>query len=709
MAPCRSLLRLRGRRRAPRLPSSSRCGEVDARWVDIVQRTISWQTVRMPSSKVAPEVVVAGSIPEGKIRDFLTGKIVNDTPEEYVRQNIEKALVRQYGYDPADCVPEFPIKIGSSRRRVDIAVFLAGEKHVQDNIRIIVETKKPGTSPTAKTDGVAQLRSYLSACLNSAYGIWTNGDDRECFAKRVDSSGKGRIGEILEIPAAGQSEEDAQRPKRRDLKPATGDNLLFAFRRCHNYIAANEGKQKPEAFWELLKMIFCKIEDERSKDLNFFVTPTERSSATSSMPTKARVEKIFKDKVLAKYPTIFTGADREIDLSPSVVSYVVGQLQSISLLASPVDVKGVAYEEIVGSNLRGDRGEFFTPRNACRMAVKMLDPKPGERIIDPSCGTGGFLITAMNHALEHVREDHIDQWVDPAKPTDSEMEELWRARREYLSTCVFGLDLNPALVRAAKMNMVMNNDGSGALWQANSLANPHKWRPEASATVKLGTMHVVVANPPFGTNIRVDDQEILQQYDLAAVWEQDPEGKWRKREGAGGQPLVQTSQPPEILFIERCLQLLEDGGRMAIVLPNGILNNPALGYVRHWLLQNAQILAVVDMARDLFQPKNDTQTSMLVMRKLNAEERAAAATSGIEYPIFMAIAETVGRDKRGNTVYRRDETGEDILIERVEVVSQIDPASGADIQKEVKVTERLVDDELDEVATAYLAWKDDRS
>jgi len=276
-------------------------------------------------------------------------------------------------------------------------------------------------------------------------------------------------------PAAGQTEEDAQRPKRKDLRPATADNLLFAFRRCHNYIAGTDGMQKPEAFWELLKLIFCKIEDERDpKELSFFVTPTELTSATTALPAKARVQKILTGKVVGKYPTIFQAPETQsIELSANVVAYVVSQLQSFSLLASNVDVKGVAYEEVVGSNLRGDRGEFFTPRNACRMAVEMLRPQPAEKLLDPACGTGGFLIIAMNKSLELVEQAERLQWADPVHGTDHERTELWRKRAEYLTNLVVGLDLNPNLVRAAKMNMVMNNDGSGGLFQANSLANPH--------------------------------------------------------------------------------------------------------------------------------------------------------------------------------------------------------------------------------------------
>src|SRR5699024_6165318 len=490
---------------APNVPQSPERGGVPDRayvwWKEAVMNPVP--------SVTAPSVQPVGSVPDGKVADFLTGKFVNDTPDEYVRQNIETALVRQYKYAPADCAPEFTIRVGSSRKRADIVVFDKGADHTQTNAYILVETKRADVKPTHRTEGVGQLQSYMASSLNVRYGMWTNGTDRLCFAKRGDSKGGWSFEEIIDIPGFGQTEADAQRPSRKDLKVATADNLLFAFRRCHNYIAAHEGKQKTEAFWELLKLIFTKIEDERSPKLNFFATPSERSSSTVSSTAKKRIQGLFEQRVDKKYPTIFDAKDAYIDLKPEVVAYVVTELQGYSLLRSPVDVKGVAYEEIVGSNLRGDRGEFFTPRNACRMAVSMLDPQPDERILDPSCGTGGFLITGMNHALEYIEKSERGQWEDPAQGTEYEQAELYRRRDEYFRQCVFGIDLNPALVRAAKMNMVMNNDGSGGLLQANTLENPHKWSTKLHEAIPLASIDVIVSNPPFGAKIPIDDEEIL--------------------------------------------------------------------------------------------------------------------------------------------------------------------------------------------------------
>ena len=369
---------------------------------------------------------------------------------------------------------------------------------------------------------------------------------------------------------------------------------------------------------------------------------------------------------------------------------------------STVDVKGVAYEEIVGSNLGGDRGEFFTPRNACLMAVEMLDPEPNALVIDPAVGTGGFLVTAMNHVLAKFDEAKRGTWRNPHSPTEAELSELFRSRQEMMATTFTGLDINPALVRAAKMNMVMNNDGAGGLTQADSLRDPVNWSSEARRLAPLNSFDFLFTNPPFGTKIRIDSPEVLEQYELAAVWDVDAEtGAASKRLRPDGRVVLQHSQPPEILFIERCLNFLKPGtGRMAIVIPNGILNNAPLAYVRKWVLANAELLAVVDMQRDLFQPKNDTQTSMVLLRRLSDSERVNGRKG--RYPVFMAVTDKVGRDKRGKEIYKRDETGEDIL--RTSRIRVIAIENGKPIETYIEEKGLVVDDQLADIPRFFHEW-----
>lgn len=533
------------------------------------------------------------AIPDGKVVDFVTGRLLNDTPEEYVRQNVEMSLVLEYNYPREQIEVEFKIKVGSGTKRVDLALFAPGAPHTQDHIQSIIETKREGTKREDKSDGVGQLKSYMAACLNCQHGMWTNGVDRDCFFKSSDR-GEHSFIDAIDIPVQGSKKADA--PSREHLRAATGENLLFTFKRCHNYIAGSAGLQKPEAFWELLKLIFCKIEDERSDSdkLDFYVTQSERTSMDLQGRVKARLDRIFRDSVLKKYPTIFKSNER-LEMNGATLAYVVSEMQQYSLLDSSVDVKGVAYEEVVGSNLRGDRGEFFTPRNACRMAVDMINPQPDEIVLDPACGTGGFLVMAMNHVLAAIDEKHRSRW--PKRGPSTEQQAEWfRARHEYLSQYMYGLDLNPNLVRAAKMNMVMNNDGSGKLFQCNSLEHPHRWPAEGPPDWLLGGVDVIFANPPFGTEITIDDPRILAQFEVGGIW--DPtEGGFVPRKTKDGKAGLQSSQPPEVLFVERCLQFLKPGGRMAIVLPNGLLNNPGLAYFRHVILSQAQLMAVVDMHR----------------------------------------------------------------------------------------------------------------
>jgi len=646
-------------------------------------------------------------VPEGKIVDFIDGSFRNDTPEEYVRQQIEKSLVKEYVYPKNLCTVEHSIKVGSSRKRADIVIFETEERQKQEDIKIIVECKQEKISPNNKKEGLEQLKTYMASCINCEFGLWTNGKDRFVFRK-ITKAEKVAFDEIIDIPKLGQSLAEAEKPDIKDLREATGDNLKFTFRRCHDYIAGNQGLQKPEAFWELLKLIFCKIFDEHSERIEFYVTSEERKSLNGQLKLKKRIDSIFEQVLqVPEYQGIFK-SNEKIELEPRVTAFIVAQLQNYSLLESPIDVKGAAYEEIVGANLRGDRGEFFTPRNICELTVKMINPKIHEKILDPACGTGGFLIIAMNHVLTQIKESVKKRWRDPLNPTDNERMMLFEEIKRYTENNIFGFDLNPNLVKATKMNMVMNNDGSGTIFQANSLEHPHKWRDELITKLKINSgidiakFDVVITNPPFGTKIPIDDPAILEQFEIAYIWEKQNDGTFVKSDR------LQKSVPPEILFIERCLQLLKEDGRMAIVLPDAILGAPGRQYVRFWILQNTQVLASIDLDKDTFQPKNGTQTSVLFLRKKTDEEKQAEMLSKKmrRYPVFMAMAEKIGHDKRGNTIYKRDEEGNVIIIKRKEKVK--DEESGKITEREIDVQEKIVYDETPDIAKLFTEWKNNK-
>ena len=635
-------------------------------------------------------------VQQGKVLDFIDGETQRDeTPEEYVRQEILKSLVREYGYAKADVAVEFTLRLGSRKPRADIVVFPRSEKHNQENARVIVECKTPTVKSSDRKDGVEQLKSYMAACPNALFGMWTNGHERFCY-RRVETKGKVIIDDATDLPKFGRDVDETEHPRFDQLNPAKSDALLFAFRRCHNYIAGNQGLQKPQAFWELLKLIFCKIHDERHSDeVKFFATTNERHGVNGPLKVKARIENLFKD-VKGDYPAIFKQTEA-IDLEPRVLSYLVGQLQMYSLLESDIDVKGRAYEEIVGSNLRGDRGEFFTPRNICRMAVEMLDPGEKQFLIDPACGTGGFLITAMNHVIAKVREGERKRWGNNVK----RVEDATRDRvQKFARIHVAGIDFNPELVKAAKMNMVLNNDGAGGLHQANSLENPAVWGDELRKRDLLGKIDLLFTNPPFGSKIPITDTAILEQFDLGHIWAYDKvKDQWRMTDA------IQKSQPPEIVFIERCVRFLKPGsGRMAIVLPDGILGGPGTGYVREWILRNCRILASIDLHPDTFQPFVSIQTSVLILERKSDDLVAVETAAGKfnDYQVFMAVANHVGHDKRGNVTYVRDRKGNEIVEEIDEQIKEYE--KGSPVYRDQKTRRKVLDDNTLQIAAKFRTW-----
>ena len=633
-------------------------------------------------------------IPPGKLRCVVTDKLRNDGPEENVRQRIARSLIDDYGYNREDIEIEFRINLGSRRSRVDIAIFPPDAEHSQEHINIIVECKREETKPTDKDNGIEQLLSYMSASLNCRFGMWV-GSELQVYERTDNAQGIPDILLATDIPRFGA--DAPQAPYFSDLVPAE-DELIAVFRRCHNYIYGNQGLPKEPAFNEFLKLIFCKVQDENTLigALRFFIGNDERRSDIGQRMLKNAVDELFNE-VKERYPYIFD-SNSEIELTNQVLAYIVGELQRFSLIQTRADVKGVAYEELVGTNLRGDRGEFFTPRTVCKMAAEMmLATFPKEKwlninVLDPAVGTGGFLVALMN-----VWEEHIHTLMEARHNEDDSRVESETANRlrETASTKLFGIDFNPGLVRAAQMNLVMHGDGSTNVLHANSLLPPGEWPNEGpnnvQSQISLNHFDAILTNPPFGSNIPIDDPHILEQFELARF------------ETSDGRP--RSSMPPEQLFIERCLQLLRPGGRLAIVLPDSILSNPGLKFIRRWLLTKARVIASIDLPIETFQPHTGTQTSVLLLQKKTDDEISFEREAGRqrEYEVFMAMPRAVGHDRRGNRLHLRTSEGD--LIEYEERSSKFRPAPDGTTVVESRIRRGLrVHDELPDVVRHFQEW-----
>jgi len=562
-------------------------------------------------------------IPPGKIKCLITGKLRKDTPEERIRQDVARSLVEEYGYNKDDIDIEFPIKMGRARKRIDIVIFEEGSGHKQENIYAIVEVKTENIKPSDKKEGFEQLKSYVAASINTQFALWV-GSERLAF-KVVEERGRRKLEEIPDIPKKGET--TIPKPTRGSIVPAV--NLKQVFKRVHNYIYANQGFQKDKAFEELLKLIFIKVYDEQyTPSLQFYILHGEDIGEV-----RERLKNLFK-KVQTRYKYIFKG-NEIIELNDTVLKYVVSELQRFSLVDTETDVKGEAYEEIVGPNLRGDRGEFFTPRNVCNMTIEMLFsliPKDkltspgGMKILDPAVGTGGFLIAGV----QKIKQLFLNR--------DFRYDQLRDLVRDVANANFYGIDFNPFLVKVAQMNMVMHGDGSANIVHANSLENSANWNSEAKEKIKFGEFDLVVTNPPFGTKAVIDNPDILSQFELTTFGANSP----------------RTALPPEQLFIERCLDFLKPGGYLGIVLPDSILSNPGLKWIREWILQKAYIIASIDLPVETFEPHTGTQTSILILKKKTPEQQKLQE----DYEMFMAIPEKVGHDRRGNPIYKTTPDGE---------------------------------------------------
>lgn len=562
-------------------------------------------------------------VKEGYIIDYISGQQLKATPEEVEAvQVFARILVEDYGY-PKDHIqtrPQFHVKVRPSDVKkeypVDIAVFTDTER-TDDSLSIIVECKKKN-----RKDGRSQLENYMTLS-KAQLGVWFNGEERLYLYKKNEENGHVIFQEIPNIPKFGESIDDIGALKRKDLIPT--HNLKSTFKAIRNYLAANAvGATRDEVIaQQLINVIFCKIFDERwtapDSVVKFRVGINDNDEQI-----KERVVELFKS-VKAKYHEIFTNDDA-ITLDAPSIAYIVGELQNYCLLDAERDVLADAFETFIGHALKGGQGQFFTPRNVIRMMVEILDPKTTEMLIDPACGSGGFIIESLRYIWEKVHEqaDNLGWSHDAVRE-----EEVDRA-----NTCIRGIDKDYFLSKLAKSYMAIMGDGKGGIFCEDSLERPENWSTKTRQKIHMGDFDIVLTNPPFGSKIPVTGEDKLKQYDLAHKWKNKKgTNEWEKGKLA-------DKEAPQILFIERCLQLLKEGGRMAIVLPDGVFGNNQLGYIRKYIMERARLVAVIDIPLETFMPNTGTKTSILIAQKTKDIPE--------DYPVFMCIAETCGHDRRGN-------------------------------------------------------------
>lgn len=564
---------------------------------------------------------------EGYIKDPVSGKLVRATPERVEAKLVfAERLLKEYGYSAKQIrtFPEFYIQKGANEKvgPADIVVF-NDQEQTQDNIFLIVETKRKD-----RRDGVKQLKSYVYPTPAEG-AVWFNGTDIAYLrVLRKPPSYRPELVEWRNIPRKGQKWDDIGKHKSvDDLIP--DPNLKSTFKTIYYHLYTNSNLPRAERLGgEMTRLIFCKIYDEmnNSRDLQFRagVGETDRGVAD-------RIKKIFEEVKQKAFGDVFD-KDEKLLLDDKSIGYLVNELQNKGLLKTDKDAVGDAFEVFIGPGLRGEKGQFFTPRNVVRMAIEMLDPQHDERIIDPACGSGGFLIVA----LEHVWADMSIKYGHLSEGRIGEM------KANVASSNFFGIDKEFDLAKVSKAYMAIVGDGRGGVFCADSL-DISNWAPLIRDKIKDSSFDVLVTNPPFGAKIPITDQTLLQHYNLGHKWKKDKTtGEWIITNK------VQDKQVPQILFIERCLQLLKPGGRMGIVLPDGILGNISDGYIRTFIRQEARILAVVDCPPETFQPSTSTKTSMLFLQKKDRNEQET------DYPIFMAVAEKCGHDRRGKPIYGED-------------------------------------------------------
>lgn len=617
---------------------------------DIFQDSTIRQKLTVFSDAEKDEIEQALFDKNGKphIKCLVRGKEVQAKKEEVVRQLWLKRLLGHYGYNRDRLTVEYPITFGrDSSKRADIVVFDADRPTVP---YLMIEVKQ-----TDIKGGKEQLRSYTHA-TGAPLALWSDGGQATVWHRKNPNY----FVEIPDLPTAGQTIDDiAGQPwtvqtlideeKKREARGEKARNLRQLIEEMEDEVLANAGV---DVFEEVFKLIFTKLYDEmfcyqgRYKYLRF------RNTNTAAQ-LKVNIQNLFDD-AKKEWEGVFAD-DEKIKLSADHLQVCIGSLEEWKLFNSNLDVVDEAFEYLVNKSAKGEKGQYFTPRWVIDMCVKMMNPKQTETVIDTACGSAGFTVHAIFHVWKQIL---IDQGLTASHLFT--MEEKPQACKDYVRDKVFAIDFDEKSVRVARCLNLIAGDGQTNVLHMNTLdwskwdetAKQDDWRDtygdgwkkirrlqEDKKSYRNFEFDVLMANPPFAGDIKQTD--MLAPFELAHKLNKD--GSPGKLENAVGR---------DLLFIERNLDFLRPGGRMAVVLPQGRFNNSSDKRVREFIAERCRILAVVGLHPATFKPHTGTKTSVLFVQKWNDNAQAGPLCPKTDdYNIFFATQKLESKDSGGEKIY----------------------------------------------------------
>lgn len=589
-------------------------------------------------------------IEKGKIYSFIRDKWLELTPEEQVRQKFVCHLIEHYGYQLEQMGEELTVSNasrGQGKARADIVIWKSKEdKLASKNAFIVIECKAENVR--------IRKEDYYQGCN---YARWagakffvTSNQKETNFFKVNQETIPTDLDEIIDIPYA----KDINNEKKieetlNQLKKFERDEFAKLLQKCHNIIRNNDKLSPEAAFDEISKILFIKIRYERQNNLGLKFSLNEFNKQEemhneyrktySELKNVTYMQKLFDDTKRQFEADKLFEANETIKIREYSFKQIVKELEKYNLSNTSDDVKGIAFEKFLGTTFRGELGQFFTPRTLVDYIVGLLDPEEGEVICDPCCGSGGFLIKAFEYVREKIEKD-IQNQKEKIKEQFADNQSTYntlatqlneelsitnpRGRMYNLShNCIYGTDANPRMARVSKMNMIMHGDGHGGVHHHDGLLNVNGIFEER--------FDVIITNPPFGSQVRDDvkittedlqDQEAIKKYiekygnsysDFLLT--EDDIGKAINKRFKIGSKLT------EVLFIERCLNLLKKGGRLGIVLPDGVLNGANLQKCRDFIEGKAKILMITSLPQEVFVAAGATvKPSLLFFKKFTKEE-----------------------------------------------------------------------------------------